>query len=80
MAQLAAQDYFSRLQMSGMLHPDLANFSAMSSPNAMQSLAQSSPSSSNKNNLKRKEKTMQNYTDNNKPLNSSRKASSQKEV
>jgi len=29
MAQMAAQDYFSRLQMSGMAHPDMANFSAL---------------------------------------------------
>lgn len=58
MAQMAAQDYFSRLQMSGMVHPDMANFAALGGLNAMHispSTASSSPV--NKHNLKRKDKS-----------------------
>lgn len=66
MAQMAAQDYFSRLQMSGMMHPDLANLSALgnlaSFSNANNSLNSSSSSGSNsKNNLKRKDKMPDSY-------------------
>lgn len=57
MAQMAAQDYFSRLQMSGMVHPDMANFPSLG---ALNSFHNSSPmpsgSGGNKHNLKRKEK------------------------
>ena len=57
MAQMAAQDYFSRLQMSGMVHPDMANFASLG---ALNSLHNSSPgASSNKHNLKRKDKSSQ---------------------
>lgn len=63
MAQMAAQDYFSRLQMSGMMHPDLANLSALgnlaSFSNANNSMNTSS--SSSKNNLKRKDKMADSY-------------------
>lgn len=34
MAQMAAQDYFSRLQMSGMVHPDMSNFPSLGALNA----------------------------------------------
>lgn len=58
MAQMAAQDYFSRLQMSGMVHPDMANFPSLG---ALNSFHNSSPmpsgSGGNKHNLKRKEKS-----------------------
>jgi hypothetical protein len=61
MAQMAAQDYFSRLQMSGMVHhPDMANFASLGALNSMHnnsSGASSSSSSGNKHNLKRKEKS-----------------------
>lgn len=57
MAQMAAQDYFSRLQMTGMVHPDMANFPALG---ALNSFHNNSPmpntSGGNKHNLKRKEK------------------------
>lgn len=63
MAQMAAQDYFSRLQMSGMMHPDLANLSALgnlaSYSNAGGSL--NSPSSNSKSNSKRKDKVQDSY-------------------
>lgn len=64
---MAAQDYFSRLQMSGMMHSDLANLSALgnlaSYTNAGSSLnsSPSSSSSNSKNNLKRKEKMQDSY-------------------
>ncbi|KAG5678274.1 hypothetical protein PVAND_007963 [Polypedilum vanderplanki] len=68
MAQMAAQDYFSRLQMSGMMHPELANLSALGNlagyPNTSGSLnsSQSSASSSNKkNNSKRKDQLQDSY-------------------
>ena len=55
MAQMAAQDYFSRLQMSGMVHPDMANFPALG---AMNSVHTTTPpaATGNKNNTKRKDK------------------------
>jgi hypothetical protein len=61
MAQMAAQDYFSRLQMSGMMHPDLANLSALGnlasySNVSNQMNSSSSSGSGSKNNLKRKDK------------------------
>jgi hypothetical protein len=59
---MAAQDYFSRLQMSGMVHPDMANFAALGGLN-LNSMHNSSPSASsssgNKHNLKRKDKSSQ---------------------
>lgn len=54
MAQMAAQDYFSRLQMSGMVHPDMANFSALGALNSAH--ANTPPAASSKNNSKRKDK------------------------
>lgn len=59
MAQMAAQDYFSRLQMSGMAgHPDMANFAALGGLNSLHnnSPMASSSSGGNKNNLKRRDK------------------------
>lgn len=56
MAQMAAQDYFSRLQMSGMVHPDMANFSQLGALNSFHNNSSMAPSSGNKHNLKRKEK------------------------
>lgn len=57
MAQMAAQDYFSRLQMSGMVHPDMANFAALGNLNSFHNnSAITASSSGNKNNLKRKDK------------------------
>lgn len=59
MAQMAAQDYFSRLQMSGMAgHPDMANFAALGGLNSLHnnSPMASSSNSGNKNNLKRRDK------------------------
>jgi hypothetical protein len=58
MAQMAAQDYFSRIQMSGMMHPDMANFSALGGLNSLQNNASmsSSPAAGSKPNLKRKDK------------------------
>lgn len=67
MAQMAAQDYFSRIQMSGMMHPDLANFSALGGLNSLQNNPSmgSNSSGGNKPNLKRKDKgsahTQQDY-------------------
>lgn len=58
MAQMAAQDYFSRLQMSGMVHPDMANFSSLGALNSFHNNSSMAGGSSNnnKNNLKRKDK------------------------
>lgn len=58
MAQMAAQDYFSRLQMSGMVHPaDIANFTSLGALNSLHNNVPSGMSSgSNKHNLKRKDK------------------------
>lgn len=58
MAQMAAQDYFSRLQMSGMVHPDMANFSSLGALNSFHNNSAAAGGSSNnsKNNLKRKDK------------------------
>lgn len=55
MAQMAAQDYFTRLQMSGMVHPDMANFSALSALNSVHGTS-SSAGVGNKSNTKRKDK------------------------
>jgi hypothetical protein len=55
---MAAQDYFSRLQMSGMVHPDMANFSSLGALNSMHNSSPSASSSAgNKHNLKRKDKS-----------------------
>lgn len=57
MAQMAAQDYFSRLQMSGMVHPDMANFSSMAALNSVHNNSPSATGSGgNKHNLKRRDK------------------------
>lgn len=56
MAQMAAQDYFSRIQMSGM-HPEMANFSALGGMTALHNTSPIPGSSGNKHNLKRKEKS-----------------------
>jgi hypothetical protein len=58
MAQMAAQDYFSRIQMSGMMHPDLASFSALGGMSSLQNNPSlgSGSSAGNKSNLKRKDK------------------------
>lgn len=56
MAQMAAQDYFSRLQMSGMMHSDLANLSALGNLAQYPNASGSMNSSNSKNNLKRKDK------------------------
>lgn len=58
MAQMAAQDYFSRLQMSGMVHPsDMANFSSLGALNSMHNNSPiATGSGGNKHNLKRKDK------------------------
>lgn len=57
MAQMAAQDYFSRLQMSGMVHPDMSNFSSMAALNSVHNNSPSATGSSgNKHNLKRRDK------------------------
>lgn len=55
---MAAQDYFSRLQMSGMVHPDMANFSSLGALNSFHNNSPVAGGSSNnsKNNLKRKDK------------------------
>lgn len=55
MAQMAAQDYFSRLQMSGMVHPDMANFSALGTLNSTHANTPSAVTG-NKNSNKRKDK------------------------
>jgi hypothetical protein len=71
MAQMAAQDYFSRLQMSGMVHPDMANFASLGALNSMHNSSPSASSSSgNKHNLKRKEKSSNQSDDMNKYNNS----------
>jgi hypothetical protein len=60
MAQMAAQDYFSRLQMSGMMHPDLANaanLAALGNLGGFANPTTSSSPSSNKSNSKRKDKS-----------------------
>lgn len=58
MAQMAAQDYFSRLQMSGMVHPDMANFASLGALNSMHNSSPGTSSSTgNKHNLKRKDKS-----------------------
>lgn len=70
MAQMAAQDYFSRLQMSGMVHPDMANFASLGALNSMHNSPSGACSSSgNKHNLKRKDKSS-NQDDMNKYSNS----------
>lgn len=59
MAQMAAQDYFSRLQMSGIVHPnDLANFSSnLSGLNSLyNSPSMASSSGTDKQYSKRKDK------------------------
>lgn len=57
MAQMAAQDYFSRLQISGMVHPDMANFNSLGALNSFHNSPPiASGSSGNKHNLKRKDK------------------------
>lgn len=57
MAQMAAQDYFSRLQMSGMHPADIANFSSLGALNSMHSNSpMASNTGGNKHSLKRKDK------------------------
>lgn len=78
MAQLAAQDYLSRLQMSGMMHPEMANFQALAMQNA--ALMGGSQQPPTKSNLKRKDKSFNQNNLDNKLQNEPKKADTRQVV